>query len=56
MHSLSGMKCKGTLYTMHASEDFLTYDLENTSLNKVLSLQQNLKIHKKTQNKTKAKR
>lgn len=56
MHSFSGMKCKGTMYTMHASEDFLTFDLENSSLNKVLLLQQILKIHKNSPNKTKAKR
>lgn len=44
------------MYTMHASEDFLTFDLENSSLNKVLLLQQILKIHKNSPNKTKAKR
>lgn len=41
MHSFSGIKYKGTMYTMHGSEDFLIFDPENTSLNKVLLQQQN---------------
>lgn len=36
MHYFSGMKCKGTMCTMYPSENFLTFDPGNTSLNKVL--------------------